>query len=98
MTDYQRSLASFYKGLDVHQQRLVIAIAPLTTEQLALRASPHTWPIGRIVAHIVAARVWWLHTRAGEGHPDLAPLEHWDGACAPVRTVGELVHGLDLTW
>jgi hypothetical protein len=51
-------------------QHLVSAIAPLTAEQLALRSSPHTWSIGMIAARLVAIRVWWFHTRIGEGSAD----------------------------
>ncbi len=97
------SLLSFYAGWSVYQQRLAAAIAPLEASQLALRASPHTWTVGRTAAHIVAARVWWFHARAGEG-ADLATdeqwnaMEHWDGASAPGRDAAELVRGLELTW
>jgi uncharacterized damage-inducible protein DinB len=91
------SLASFYKGWDGHQQRLAEAIAPLTKEQLAL-SLPHHWSVGKIAAHIIAARVWWLYSRAGEGSADLAPLEHWDAAGAPLRSACELVRGLEQTW
>lgn len=41
MTEDRTSLASIYKGWDVYQQHLVKAIAPLTPELLALRASPN---------------------------------------------------------
>lgn len=91
-------LSLFYKGWDAYQQHLVVALAPLTAEQLTLRASPHTWPVSRIAAHIIAARVWWLCLRAGEGSADLAPLEQWDGASAPMRSSSELVMGLEQTW
>jgi hypothetical protein len=40
MTDQQLSLLPFYAGWGRYQQRLVAAIAPLTVEQLALRATP----------------------------------------------------------
>lgn len=92
------SLALFYKGWDRYQRSLVIAIAPLSSEQVRLRLAHH-WPIGRIAAHIIAARVWWLCSRAGEGgRADLAPMEHWDATGEPVREAKELVRGLELTW
>ncbi len=90
-------LTTFYLGWPAYQQRLVSAITPLSSEQVALSLSHH-WPIGRIAAHIIAARVWWLCSRAGEGSDKLAPLEHWDAAGAPVRSASELVMGLEKTW
>lgn len=102
-TEHQLSLSLFYKGWDVYQQRLVAAIAPLTSEQLALRSSPQNWSVGMIATHIVATRVWWFHTRMGEGSADLAPLELWDRweeseEPLPLRSAAELVAGLERTW
>ncbi len=99
MTEQQLSLSLFYKGWDVYQQRLVEAIAPLTLEQLALRSSPQNWSVGMLVSHIVATRVWWFHTRMGEGSADLAPLASWDeNEGEPLRPAAELVVGLERTW
>ncbi|HZU01323.1 MAG TPA: DinB family protein [Ktedonobacteraceae bacterium] len=97
------SLTTFYAGWSVYQQRLAAAIAPLEGSQLALRASSHTWTVGRIAAHIVAARVWWFYARAGEG-AGLIPdeqwnaMERWDGASATGLDTAELIRGLELTW
>jgi uncharacterized damage-inducible protein DinB len=97
------SLISFYAGWSVYQQALVDVIVPLEASHLDLRASSHTWTVGRIAAHIIAARVWWFHARSGEG-TDLATdeqwntMERWDGASAPGRNVAELIRGLELTW
>ena len=99
MTEQQLSLTPFYKGWDNYQQRLVEAIAPLTLEQLALRSSPQNWSVGMLVSHIVATRVWWFHTRMGEGSADLTPLELWDeNEGEPLRPAIELVGGLERTW
>ncbi len=67
MTDQQLSLLPFYAGWGRYQQRLVAAIAPLTVEQLALRATPRHWTIGMYMTHIVANRAWWFHARMGAG-------------------------------
>ena len=99
MSEHQLSLSLFYKGWDVYQQRLVEAIAPLTLEQLALRSSPQNWSVGMLVTHIVSTRVWWFHTRMGEGSADLAPLGLWDeNEEEPLRPATELVAGLEMTW
>ena len=98
-SEHQLSLVPFYKGWDVYQQRLVAAIAPLTSEQLALRSSPQNWSVGMLVTHIVSTRVWWFHTRMGEGSADLAPLALWDeNEEEPLRPTAELVVGLERTW
>ncbi|GCE32164.1 hypothetical protein KDA_76480 [Dictyobacter alpinus] len=93
----QGSLALFYQGWHGHQQRLVKALAPLTSPQLTYSTIPR-WSIGRIAAHIIAARVWWMCSRAGEGSAHLAPMEHWDSTGQPVRKASELVSGLEQTW
>ncbi len=98
MTEQQRSLSLFYKGWDRYQWSLVTAVAPLSSEQLRFRLAHH-WPIGRIAAHVIAARVWWLCSRAGEeGSADLVPMEHWDTTGEPLHEARELVRGLELTW
>ncbi|HEV2235440.1 MAG TPA: DinB family protein [Ktedonobacterales bacterium] len=103
MTEQQLSLLPFYAGWGTYQQRLVAAIAPLTTEQLALRTTPQHWTIGMYVTHIVANRAWWFHARMGEGSDDLTPLELWAlGVCEadvdPQHPAAELVAGLERTW
>ena len=98
MTENQLSLSPFYGGWDVYQQHLVAAIAPLTAEQLALRAAPQQWSIGILAAHVIAARVGWFHLRMGEGSSDLAPMEAWDEDGEPLRSAVELVAGPEATW
>lgn len=97
-TEHQLSLSHFYAGWDVYQQHLIAAIAPLTSEQLALRAASHHWSIGILAAHIIATRVGWFHIRMGEGNSDLAPLAAWDEDGEPLRSAAELVAGLEATW
>lgn len=50
MAEDHVSLASVYKGWDGYQQLLVKAIAPLSPEQLALRAAPHLRSLSEQVA------------------------------------------------
>lgn len=103
MIEHQLSLLPFYAGWKAHNQHLVEAIAPLTTEQLALRLTPQHWSIGMYMTHIVANRAWWFHARMGEGGDDLTPYELWAlGVCEadvdPCHTAAELVDGLEKTW
>jgi len=98
MTEHQLSLAPFYAGWDVYQQHLIAAIAPLTSEQLALRSSPQNWSVGMIATHIVATRVWWFHMWMGVGNAELAALEAWEEDGQPTRSAAELVTGLEMSW
>ncbi|HEX3271566.1 MAG TPA: DinB family protein [Ktedonobacterales bacterium] len=92
------SLATYYAGWDRYQDLLVTAVAPLTSEQLALRAAPNQRPAWTIVAHIIAARVWWFHSIMGEGDASLASLQTWDDDGQPQRSAAELEEGLERTW
>jgi uncharacterized damage-inducible protein DinB len=97
MTDI--ALTNFYKGWENYQGHLIKAIAPLTPEQLALRAAPKLRSIGTLAMHIIGARIWWLHNIMGEDSPDLAPMLTWDDAIDPVtQSAAELVKGLEVSW
>src|SRR5215813_12636164 len=98
MAEQQTNLLSFYKGWDAYQALLIKAIAPLSSEQLALRVAPHLRSLGENVAHIISGRVSNFHLLMGEGGAELAPLEQWDLPAAPPRSATELVRGLEATW
>jgi uncharacterized damage-inducible protein DinB len=93
----QTSLLPFYKGWDVYQNLLIKAIAPLSDDQLALRAAPHLRSIGEILTHIIAVRVRWFHGLMGEWDEDIAPIGEWDRRGQPTRSATELVSGLEKT-
>jgi uncharacterized damage-inducible protein DinB len=103
MTEQQRSLLPFYTGWGRYQQRLVAAIAPLTAEQLTLRATPRYWTIRMYTTHIVASRAWWFHARMGAGGDDVTPYDLWaldvcEANIDPGHTAADLVAGLETTW
>ena len=85
MAEQQTHLLSFYIGWDAYQALLIKAIAPLSSEQLALRVAPHLRSIGENVAHIMSGRVSNFHLLMGEGSAELAPLEQWDVPGAPPK-------------
>ena len=91
MTAPQINLLSFYKGWDTYQALLIKALAPLSSEELALRS------VGENVAHIISGRVSNFLVM-GEAGPDIVPLEKWDVDGAPPRSAAELVNGLETTW
>lgn len=97
MVEQQTNLLSFYKGWDVYQALLINAIAPLSSDQLALRVAPHLRSVGENVAHIISGRVSNFLVM-GEGKTEIAPLEKWDERDAPPRSAAELVSGLKATW
>ncbi len=92
------TLTTFYKSWKEYQDHLRQAIAPLSSEQLALRAAPGIRSIGEIVAHIIRARVHWFFGVLGESGEEIAPLIAWNKEDAPRRTTSELVQGLDASW
>ncbi|MCL5961874.1 MAG: DinB family protein [Chloroflexi bacterium] len=98
MTQSNVTLAQIFKGWDEYQQTLAEAVAPLTSEQLALRAAPHLRPIGALVAHIIAVRVRWFHQVLKAGNADLLPYQTWDQDSDSGHSSSELVEGLEKTW
>jgi len=65
MADDNVTLTTFYTAWKAYQERLA-ALAPLTAEQLALRAAPGLRSIGETAAHIIGCRVGWFTITLGE--------------------------------
>ena len=97
MVEKQINLLAFYKGWDTYQALLVKAIAPLSSDQLAIRVAPHLRSVGENVAHIISGRVSNFLV-LGEAGAELSALEKWDEDGAPLRSAAELVSGLEATW
>ena len=97
MAEQELNLLSFYKGWDAYQALLIKAIAPLSSEELALRAAPHLRSVGENVAHLISGRVSNFLV-LGEAGAEMTPLEQWDIPGAPLRSAAELVSGLESTW
>src|SRR5687768_10888659 len=97
MTEQQIDLLSFYKGWDTYQALLTKALAPLSSEELALRVAPHLRSVGENVAHIISGRVSNFLVM-GEAGAEMAPLENWDEQGAPARSATELIGALESTW
>ncbi|HEY7346899.1 MAG TPA: DinB family protein [Ktedonobacterales bacterium] len=96
--DATRTLAAFYQGWENYQELLIKAIAPLTSEQLALRAAPHLRSIEMNCRHMIGARGRWCHLALGLGDEAFAALGRWDRRDAPERSAAELVNGLRQSW
>ena len=96
MPESSASIAKYYNGWEAYQELLIKAIAPLTAEQLTLRAAPHLRSIGEDMLHIIAVRARWFHKFMGEGGDDIAALMVWDRKESPARSAAELVDGFDV--
>ncbi|RLT43880.1 MAG: DinB family protein [Chloroflexi bacterium] len=92
------TLAALFAGWDLHQQRIVQMIAPLTPEQLLLRSAPDMWHVSILAAHVIGTRAFWFHEIMREGPPEMAGWSGLDDIDESARTVERLVQGLDETW
>ncbi len=97
------ALATFYDSWKQYQDHIKQAIAPLTAEQLALRAAPHLRSIGENAMHIIGCRMYWFTEFLGEdGGEEMKAYASWNKAAlrlgAPVPTAAALAQGLDQTW
>jgi uncharacterized damage-inducible protein DinB len=91
-------VASFYSGWEGYQQRMVQALVPLSTEQLAWSAAVHLRSVDLIARHVVGARARWLGHFLGEGGDELEILGAWDDDDQPQRSAAELEEGFGRTW
>ncbi len=98
MIENSPTLAEFVKDWENYQNLLIGVLAPLTPQQLELRAAPHLRSIGMIATHMIGARSRWFHQFLGEHDPVTEEMDSWDRSWAPVRTASELVTGLQATW
>jgi uncharacterized damage-inducible protein DinB len=98
MTQDNFTLTTFYTAWKAYQDRLAAALAPLTAEQLALRAAPGLRSIGENAAHIIGTRVGWFTFTLGEDASADVRGVRWDDPSGPARSAATLVQGLDGTW
>src|SRR5712692_2032952 len=99
MAEDNFTLTTFYTSWKAYQDHIKGALAPLTAEQLELRAAPHLRSIGENVLHIIGCRAGWFTDFLGEDcGADVKEYASWDVSGAPARTPTEMVHALDRTW
>ena len=97
------TLASYYDGWRITNDRIVQTVGGLSAEQLGLRAAPHLWPIWATVAHLAGARVYWLCTVFKEPGAERTPFAHpaadgWEDDLTHPRGPDELIVALESTW
>lgn len=99
MAEDNFTLTTFYTSWKEYQDRIKTTLAPLTAEQLELRAAPHLRSIGENALHIIGCRAGWFTYFLGEDcGADVKEYASWDETGAPSRTTAEIVHGLERTW
>ncbi len=98
MSETNVTLAIMAEGWQTYQSELSKALAPLSNEQLALRAAPNLHSIGELVCHIIAVRAGWYHDVLREGDEAFEAISYWDSPGNPTRSASELVNGLAVTW
>ena len=96
------AIATFYEGWRKANGRLIEAIAPLSDDQLALRAGDYL-PIWAIAGHVAGARVFWLCRVLGEPGAEATPFadpatDGWEDHPDEPRTAVELVGALETSW
>lgn len=99
MADENFTLTMFYTSWKEYQDHIKEAIAPLTAEQLTLRAAPNLRSIGENAAHIIGCRTGWFTDTLGEDWgAGVEAYANWDTPAAPPPTAAELAQALDYTW
>lgn len=97
------SVRRFYDRWAQYHRRLTDAVAGLTDDQLAIRASPEHMPIWALAAHTAGARVYWLCGILGEPGAGTTPWpsatgEGWEDDPDHPRGTHELVMALETSW
>jgi uncharacterized damage-inducible protein DinB len=79
MAEDNFTLTTFYTSWKAYQDHLKEALAPLTHEQLALRAAPGLRSIGENALHIIGCRTYWFTEFLGEdGSEEMKPYARWN--------------------
>jgi uncharacterized damage-inducible protein DinB len=89
-------LGYVYEGWDGYHQSLVLAIAPLSAEQLAFRGSPEMRSVGEVALHIADGRVDWFRRLDAPLSSDL--WSEVETRPAPPTTGPEIAAWLERTW
>ena len=106
-------ILAFMNELAEQQRNLLASVAPLTPEQMQLRAAPGEWAIWQLGSNMAGGRLYWLCTMLGEDDhglramfkvdhttvPDL-PLEcaGWEDNADRPRSASEIVDAFERTW
>jgi len=99
MAEENFTVTTFYEAWKKYQEQIKSSVAPLTAEQLTLRAAPDLRSVGENVLHIIGCRAgWFTYTMGEHASDDVKAIEHWDEPGVPAPTATQLAQGLDSTW
>ncbi|HET8845276.1 MAG TPA: DinB family protein [Ktedonobacteraceae bacterium] len=98
MSETGEVLAFFREGWQNYQDHLSKALAPLSAEQLALRAAPGLRSIEQLARHLIATRAGWFRYVLKEGGEELHVFDEWYKQESLPRSAEDLVSGLATTW
>ena len=79
MTKSNTSLAMVYEGWDGYRESIVLAVTPLTGEQLMWRPAAHLRSAGEIARHIALGSINWFLRMGAPGSQTLASqIKAWE--------------------
>jgi uncharacterized damage-inducible protein DinB len=97
MVDDTFTLTTFYNSWKAYQDHFSAALAPLTAEQIELRAAPGLRSIGENALHIIGCRTYWFTEFLGEdGGEEIEVYGRWNEAAlgAPYASWDEVARAL----
>ena len=97
------SIAPFYVGWQLLNDRLIETVGALSTEELAWTPAPEMWPIWAIASHLAGTRVYWLCHVLKEPGAETTPFTDpsgmgWEDDLSHPRGADELVSALRSTF
>ena len=97
------SIAPFYEGWRLTNERLIGALEHLSPDQLHLPVGSPDWPIWASASHLAGARVFWLCSVFREPGAETTPFNDptgvgWEDDLEHPRRADELVHALESSW
>ena len=103
MAEASYTLTTIFDSWKQYQENIASAIAPLTAEQMTLRAAPGMRSIGELGLHIAGCRAGWFTYVLGERDDtptgtEIKAMAEWDEPNAHERTPAQLVEALGTTW
>ena len=97
------TLTTIFDSWKQYQEHIASAIAPLTAEQMTLRAAPDMRSIGELALHIAGCRAGWFTYILGEADDtptgaEIKAMAAWDEQDRSLWNAAQLVEALGTTW
>jgi uncharacterized damage-inducible protein DinB len=103
MAEESFTLTTIFDSWKQYQEHIASAIAPLTAEQMTLRAAPGLRSVGELAVHIAGCRAGWFTYTLGEGDDtptgaEIKGIAEWDEQDRSLWNAAQLVEALGTTW